>query len=129
MRRSWAIFLLWIVTAVFALASGRMLAFNLWYFVTGVIVVSLLWAWLNQRGLSLRRATRTHRSQVGKYFEETLELVNHSRWPKLWVEVHDFSDLPGHQVSRVVNSWVGAPRLGGRFARWPGGGAASRWGR
>jgi uncharacterized protein (DUF58 family) len=104
LRRSWAIFLLWIVTAVFAFASGRTLAFNLWYFVTGVIVVSLAWAWLNQRGLVLRRATRTHRSQVGKYFEETLELVNRSRWPKLWVEVHDFSDLPGHQVSRVVNS-------------------------
>lgn len=113
MRRSWAIFLLWIATAVFALASGRTLAYNLWYFVTGVIVVSLFWAWLNQRGLGLRRATRTHRSQVGKYFEETLELVNHSRWPKLWVEVHDFSDLPGHQVSRVVNSL--------------GRGATSRW--
>lgn len=96
--------LLWIVTAVFAFATGRTLAFNLWYFVTGVILISLLWAWLNQRGLALRRATRTHRSQVGKYFEETLELVNRSAWPKLWVEVHDFSDLPGHQVSRVVNS-------------------------
>lgn len=113
MRRSWAVFLLWIVTAVFAFASSRSLAFNLWYFVTGVIVVSFLWAWLNQRGISLRRATRTHRSQVGKYFEETLELVNRSRWPKLWVEVHDFSDLPGHQVSRVVNSL--------------GRGATSRW--
>lgn len=104
MRRSWAIFLLWLVTAIFAFASGRDLAFNLFSFVTGVILVSLFWAWLNQRGLKLRRTTRSHRSQVGKYFEETLELANHSRWPKLWVEVHDFSDLPGHQVSRVVNS-------------------------
>lgn len=104
MLRSWAIFVLWIVAAVFAIASGRRLAFNLWYFVSGVIVVSLVWAWLNQRGLILRRVTRKHRSQVGKYFEETLELINRSRWPKLWVEVHDFSDLPGHHVSRVVNS-------------------------
>ncbi len=65
------------------------------------------------RGLSLKRATRMQRSQVGKYFEETLELNNRSRWPKLWVEVHDFSDLPGHQVSRVVNS------LGRRsISRW-----------
>ena len=104
MRRSWAIFLLWLLTAIFAISSGRELAFNLFNFVTGVILVSLLWAWLNQRGLMLRRTRRSHRSQVGKYFEETLELVNQSRWPKLWVEVHDFSDLPGHQVSRVVNS-------------------------
>ena len=113
MRRSWAIFLLWAAAAFFAFASGRELAFNLLYFITGVILVALLWAWLNQRGLVLRRATRTHRSQVGKYFEETLELVNRSAWPKLWVEVRDFSDLPGHHVSRVVNSL--------------GRGATSRW--
>jgi uncharacterized protein (DUF58 family) len=113
LRRSWAIFLLWIAAAFFAFASNRELAFNLFYFITGVIVVALLWAWLNQRGLALRRATRSQRSQVGKYFEETLELTNRSRWPKLWVEVHDFSELPGHHVSRVVNS------LGrGQTSRW-----------
>jgi uncharacterized protein (DUF58 family) len=104
LQRSWGVFLLWIAALIFALASGRELAFNLLYFITGVIGVSFIWAWLNQRGLLLRRATRMQRSQVGKYFEETLELANRSRWPKLWVEVHDFSDLPAHQVSRVVNS-------------------------
>lgn len=96
--------MLWVASAIFAFASGRELAFNLFYFITGVIIITLIWAWLNQRGLAVRRTTRTHRSQVGKYFEETLELNNRSQWPKLWVEVHDFSDLPHHQVSRVVNS-------------------------
>jgi hypothetical protein len=104
---------LWGLALIFALVSGRDLAFNLLYFVTGVIAVALFWAWANQRGLLLKRATRTQRSQVGKYFEETLELINRSRWPKLWVEVHDDSDLPGHHVSRVVNS------LGrGSISRW-----------
>jgi hypothetical protein len=41
LRRSWAIFLLWIATAFFAFASGRELAFNLFYFITGVIIVSV----------------------------------------------------------------------------------------
>ncbi len=104
MRRAWGILLLWIAALAFALASGRDLAYNLLYFVSGVIVTAFLWAWANQHGLELKRATRSQRSQVGKYFEETLELVNRSPWPKLWVEVHDFSDLPGHHVSRVVNS-------------------------
>ena len=104
MRRAWGLFALWVLALIFALASGRDLAYNLLYFVTGVIGVTLFWAWANQRGLRLKRATRSQRAQVGKYFEETLELVNRSRWPKLWVEVRDFSDLPGHQVSRVVNS-------------------------
>lgn len=104
MRHSWGVFLLWIAALVFALTSNRDLAFNLLYFITSVIAVALFWAWANRRGLSLKRATRTQRSQVGKYFEETLELVNNSYWPKLWVEVRDNSDLPGHRVSRVVSS-------------------------
>lgn len=113
MRRAWGLFALWGLALLFALISGRDLAFNLLYFVTGVILVALFWAWANQRGLILKRATKTQRSQVGKYFEETLELVNRSRWPKLWVEVQDGSDLPGHHVSRVVNS------LGrGSTSRW-----------
>lgn len=113
MRRAWGIFVLWGLALIFALVSGRDLAFNLFYFVTGVIAVALFWAWANQRGLILKRATKTQRSQVGKYFEETLELTNRSRWPKLWVEVHDDSDLPAHHVSRVVNS------LGrGSTSRW-----------
>lgn len=113
MRRAWGILLVWVAALVFALTSGRDLAYNLLYFVSGVIVTAFLWAWANQHGLELRRTTRSQRSQVGKYFEETLELVNRSPWPKLWVELHDFSDLPGHRVSRVVNS------LGRRSAsRW-----------
>lgn len=104
MQRAGGILLLWAAALIFALASGRDLAFNLLYFVTGVIVVALFWAWANQRGLTLKRATRSQRSQVGKYFEETLELTNNSYWPKLWVEINDASDLPGHHVSRVVSS-------------------------
>lgn len=104
MRRSWGIFLLWLLVLIFALSTGRALAFNLLYFVTGAIILALWWSWSNLRGLTLRRVARGQRSQVGRYFEESLELSNNSRWPKLWVEVLDFSDLPEHHVSRVVNS-------------------------
>jgi uncharacterized protein (DUF58 family) len=95
---------LWALALVFALRTGRDLAFNLFYFITGVIVITLVWSWSNLRGLRLERMARGLRSQVGRYMEETLVLTNRSRWPKLWVEVRDFSDLPGHQISRVVNS-------------------------
>lgn len=104
MRRSWAIFLLWFVVLIFALSTGRELAFSLLYFISGAILLALWWSWANLRGLQVRRVTRQQRTQVGRYFEEGLELSNNSRWPKLWVEVLDFSDLPGHMVSRVVNS-------------------------
>ena len=113
MRRAWGILLLWVLALAFALSTGREWAYNLFYFITGVIIVTLWWAWANLRGLTLRRGSRIQRSQVGKHFEESLELANTSRWPKLWVEIDDLSNLPGHQVSRVVNS------LGARSAsRW-----------
>jgi len=107
MRRSWGVLLLWALALVFALNTGRDWAYNLFYFVSGVILVALWWAWTNIRGLALTRVTRAQQSQVGKYFEESLSLENRSRWTKLWVEVQDFSDLPGHQVSRVVNTLRG----------------------
>jgi uncharacterized protein (DUF58 family) len=113
LKSSWGIFVVWLVALLFALNTGRDLAFDLLYFVTGVILLALWWGWANLRGLQLRRVTRPQRSQVGRYLEESLELTNRSRWPKLWVEVVDQSDLPGHQISRVVNSL--------------GRGATSRW--
>jgi uncharacterized protein (DUF58 family) len=106
-RRAWGLLLLWVLALLFALNTGREWTYNLFYFITGVIVVTLGWAWSNLRGLTLRRGSRIQRSQVGRYFEESLELANRSRWPKLWIEVDDNSDLPGHQVSRVVNSLAG----------------------
>jgi uncharacterized protein (DUF58 family) len=113
LTRSWGIFVLWLLALIFALGSRRSLAYDIFYFLTGVIVVALVWASLNIRGLAFKRGMRAQRSQVGKYFEESHELLNRSRWPKLWVEVRDFSTLPGHQVSRVINS------LGGRsVSRW-----------
>jgi uncharacterized protein (DUF58 family) len=118
-----------LVALIFALNTGRDLAFDLFYFVTGVILLALFWAWANLRGLHLRRVTRPHRSQVGRYLEESLELTNDSPWSKLWVEVRDESDLPGHEISRVVNSlgrhassrWQARTlcRLRGRFVLGP----------
>ncbi len=56
MRRAWGIVIVWILVLLFALNTGRAWAYNLLYFVTGVIAVALWWAWANLRGLSLRRA-------------------------------------------------------------------------
>jgi uncharacterized protein (DUF58 family) len=102
-RSSWGVFVIWALALAFALGTGRRLAFNLLYFVTGVIVIAIFWTLANVRGLRLKRVARSQRSQVGKYFEETVEITNRSRWPKLWVEVQDLSTLPGHHAGKVIN--------------------------
>jgi uncharacterized protein (DUF58 family) len=100
------IFLLIAVAIAWLLAfnSGRPLAFNLAYLLTGVLGLSYVWARLSTRGIGLRRFTRTQRSQVGQFAEEQFEINNRSAWPKLWLEVEDQSTLPWHTASRVVNS-------------------------
>ena len=93
-----------ITTWVLAFNSGRELAFNIAYLISGVLLLSYGWAINSIRGLALRRYTRTRRSQVGQYAEEQFEVNNRSIWPKLWIEIEDDSTLPWHPASRVISS-------------------------
>ena len=101
---TWIALFVWLLSLVAALHTGRDLFYNTFYLITLVIIGSWLWARQNIRGLEIKRRVRTPRSQVGKYVEESLEVTNLGRLPKLWVEVLDQSDLPGHHASRVVVS-------------------------
>lgn len=113
MRRLWGILLAWLLSLAFALNTGRDLAWNIFYLLTATIALSALWAYANVNWVRVGRYTRARRAQVGKMAEEQFEVRNLSRWPKLWLEVRDFSTLPGHHVSHVVSS------LGGlRRQRW-----------
>jgi len=93
-----------VTTWVLAFNSGRELAFNIAYLISGVLILSYGWAINSIRGLALRRYTRTRRSQVGQYAEEQFEVNNRSMWPKLWIEIEDESTLPWHPASRVISS-------------------------
>jgi uncharacterized protein (DUF58 family) len=76
---------------------------NLFYVLTGLLVVSFVWSRFSLRGLEVTRETQSNRAQVGQTLEERVRIRNGSRFPKLWVELVDHSDMPGHQISRVVN--------------------------
>jgi uncharacterized protein (DUF58 family) len=76
---------------------------NLFYVLTGLLVVSFMWSRFSLRGLEVTRETKSNRAQVGQTLDERVRIRNVSRFPKLWVEAVDHSDMPGHQISRVVN--------------------------
>ena len=84
------------------LATGRALFFNIAYVMFGLMVVSLIWAGISIWGVSLGRSTRSRRSQVGRLFTEHFSVRNTTFLPKMWLEINDFSDLPGHRASRVT---------------------------
>ncbi|RUA18217.1 MAG: DUF58 domain-containing protein [Clostridia bacterium] len=101
---SWIAFFVWILSLAAAVITGRDLFYNTFYLVTLVLIGSWLWARQNIRNLEIRRRVRPPRSQVGKFIEESFEVVNRSWMSKLWLEILDQSDLPGHHVSRVLVS-------------------------
>lgn len=90
------------------LATGRDLLFNLAYLFALLLIVSFAWSWVNINRLHLGRVTRARRAQVGEPLEERFTVRNTSIVPKLWLEVRDYSTVPGHQASHVINN------LGGR---------------
>ncbi|MCX2726191.1 DUF58 domain-containing protein [Thermomicrobium sp. 4228-Ro] len=82
---------------------NRWVVFDKLFFVlVTVLLVSFVWSRLALSGLAVRRRTVTDRAHVGDQLVEYVELENRSRLGKLWVEVIDQSDLPGHRLSRVV---------------------------
>ncbi|MFW5709348.1 MAG: DUF58 domain-containing protein [Chloroflexota bacterium] len=97
-----AIYILIILSLLTGLFTGRAFFFNLGYMLIGIVLVSLLWAWMSVRWIGITRRTRSRRAQVGRIFDETFIVRNRAWLPKLWLEVRDESNLPGHRVSYVV---------------------------
>lgn len=108
MARSRVAILLWVIISSVAWTTGRDLLFHLSYLLLATIVVSFLWAFTGIRWVRLTRQTKSRRTQVNQIAEERFTVHNVGLLPKLWLEVRDHSELPGHRASRVVNSL--APR-------------------
>ena len=99
---TWIALIVWLLSAAAALQTGRDLLYYTFYLITLTLLASWFWARQNIRNLEILRRVRTPRSQVGKIVEEAFEARNQGRLPKLWVEILDQSDLPGHNASRVL---------------------------
>jgi uncharacterized protein (DUF58 family) len=99
--RAGVVMLLLIASLTAALVSGKDLFFNLAYAWGGFLLLCLIWSRTSLAGISLERQTRGTRTQVGYVLEERLSLINRSRFPKVWIEVDDHSDLLGHRASNI----------------------------
>jgi uncharacterized protein (DUF58 family) len=116
MKGNRIVFLLGLVCLIAALATGRDLFFNLTYLVAAIIVISYLWTLTSIHWVRLTRYLWGKKAEVGKTYEERFVIHNTSFLPKLWLEVRDHSNLPGHQASYVINSF-GARRERGWTVR------------
>ncbi len=96
------VFSLALVSLAVALVTGRDLFYSLFYLWVALIAIAAGWAWLSLRGVRVGRQTRGLIAQAGQIFGERLQLRNASRFPKLWIEVRDDSDVPGHRAGQVL---------------------------
>ncbi len=78
----------------------------------GAWLAAYAWARMLATGLRLEREIRYGWANVGDRLEERFTLVNTSLAPALWVEISDFSTLPGYSAGQVTaisgdsrNSW------------------------
>lgn len=84
--------------------SGRVIFFQMAALLFALLPISYLWAWLALRGLRIKRQTLTRRSQVGRDLSESFSIQNRNWLPKLWLEMRDFSDVPGHLCNQIVTN-------------------------
>ncbi len=106
-RKLAALLVLWLVLLLFALSTGWNATWVLVYSLGLLVAGSALWANWNVAGLELRRRHRATRVQVGDTFVEQAILESTPGagqwWPRLWLELHDSSDLPGHHLDGVLS--------------------------
>ena len=101
--RPWQAALLIVVLFFFSISSGWTVLYKLTYVLLTLFILSWLWARYSLRKLTFHRNTTSGRVQVGETFEERLMLDNTSVLPKLWVQIADGSDLPGHRAGYVAS--------------------------
>jgi len=93
-----------VVVMLLAIATNQPLLVRLGYILCSVLAVAAALTWTSVRSVDIARHTRASRAEVGGLAEETFSIKNSGWLPKLWIEVQDHSDLPGHYASRVVST-------------------------
>ena len=102
-RRTLTFIIVLLLASVFvAVGTGFWLLFRVTYLFALGVPIAWLVAWLNTRNIEVAVDRRTTRAQAGQRAEEIIEVRNRSLLPKLWVEVEDPSELPGHNSRRVL---------------------------
>ena len=70
-----------------------------------MVIIGLIWTLRSLRMIEVHRSTLEYRQQAGKVFNEQFVVRNGSRWPVLWLEIIDESDLGISHGSKFI-TWL-----------------------
>lgn len=90
------------VGAVGTAVNGGALYVRLFYLGALLLLTAWLLTAMSLRGIKVERTARSLRGSVGDIFEEHFEISNTSRFPKLWLEVVNETNIPNATGSRVL---------------------------
>ena len=93
-RRKLLFGLLILVVMFYALGTGFPFFYRLLFTLIALVCIGYGWAWFNLRGLEVRLFRIGTRGHIGEYLDGQVQLVNHTRMPKSWLEVVEDTDLP-----------------------------------
>jgi len=105
MRRNtgWLLFFVLLVLGLFGLSTtGAALYVRLVYMCAFLLAITWIWSRISLGGLRIVRHARSLRASVGDVFEESFELLNPNRVPRLFVEIQNGSALPSAAGSRLL---------------------------
>ncbi len=97
---------LFVVSVVSGFSTGFWLLFRLAYLIAVAVPIAYLWGRLNLRGLEVAVERTADRLVEGEYAQGRISVRSRSLFSKLWLEVEEPSDLPGHRSRRVVSLGV-----------------------
>ena len=93
---------LWLTSVVVAISTGFWLTWRLSYVLMAVVPLAYVWSKLNLRGLEIIADRSTDRLQEGAQYEERITVRNRTWLSKIWLEINDPSDMPGHAARQIV---------------------------
>jgi uncharacterized protein (DUF58 family) len=97
-----AVVIMAVVSSAIAISTGFWLTWRMVYVALFGVPVAYVWSRLNLLGLEIVPDRSTDRLQVGAQFEERITVRNKSWLPKVWLEIDDPSEMPGHIARRVI---------------------------
>ncbi len=108
--RARVLLILFLLTLTGGIVTGWDTYFALTYVWGGMFFLSWIWSRICLNGITVNRIPRSLRAQVGRTYEEIISMQNDSRLTKLWIELRDLSELPGHRASSVTTN-IGSRQL------------------
>jgi uncharacterized protein (DUF58 family) len=98
-----AIGCIFFICVVSALSTGFWLPTRLAYVIALGIPISYFWANQNTKKLEVTTERLQDRLQEGQEFSERITVKNQGWFTKLWLEVDDPSDMPGHLARQIIS--------------------------